>query len=252
MSTNQTADALGRRLASRPVLVIGLGGIGVPVAEGLARFLAFAHVSTTMFLIDGDTFEEQNRARVSYESGGNKALSKARELSAACDSRVAIVPVPKYVTPGNAHRLIEAGSIVFLAVDNHATRRCVSNRCRKLAQVLLISGGNDAVEDGRDGTFGNVMVYERDAGRDLHPPLSRYHPEIARPADKRPDQLGCAALARSAPQLLFTNLAVASAMLGAFYTWLLGRLGHDEVFLDIAAARMIPVARHQAPSRRSR
>lgn len=250
MSINQPADIVGRQLASRPVLVIGLGGIGVPVAEALARFLAFAHANTTMFLIDGDTFEEQNRARVSYESGGNKALSKARELSASCDSRLTILPVPKYVTPGNVHRLIDAGSIVFLAVDNHATRRCVSNRCRKLERVLLISGGNDAVEDGRDGTFGNVMVYERDGGRELHPPLSRYHPEIARPADKRPDQLGCAALTPSAPQLLFTNLAVASAMLGAFYTWLLGRLGHDEVFLDIATAHMLPVARRGAATRR--
>jgi hypothetical protein len=245
MKSDRQSRIKASRLASRQVLVIGLGGIGVPVADALARFLAFGHASTTLFLIDGDTIEERNRSRVSFAGGGNKALAKAAELTSACESRLAIIPVPKYVTPGNAHRIIDDGSIVFLAVDNHATRRCISNRCRRLDQVLLISGGNDAVEDGRDGTFGNVIVFERNAGRDLHPPLTRYHPEIARPVDKRPDQAGCAALAQSAPQLLFTNLAVASTMLGVFYAWLVGRLEHDEVFLDIATAKMNPVARQR-------
>jgi hypothetical protein len=231
------------RLSERPMTVIGLGGIGAPVAQALAQFLSYARPGTTLFLIDGDAFEEGNRSRVLFQGGGNKAISKATELTSTCGGRVTIVPVPRYLTPRNAGRVIGERSIVFLAVDNHRTRHCVSNRVRKLTDGLLISGGNDAIENGRDGTFGNVMIYERAGGRDVTSPLTRFHPEIARPADKRPDQLGCTALAQSAPQLLFTNLAVASAMLGAFYAWLGRTLEYEEVFLDIADGKMNPIKR---------
>jgi hypothetical protein len=224
--------------------MIGLGGIGSPVAQALAQFLgADPSLDSTLFLIDGDVFEERNRSRVLFERGGNKAVAKAAELSARCGSGVALVPIPMYVTPYNLRTLIHERDLVFLAVDNHATRRSVSNRCRKLRDVMLISGGNDGIDDRHDGTFGNVMVYERRDGRDLTNPLSRFHPEIASPQDKRPDEIGCAALAKSAPQLLFTNLAVAAAMLAAFHGWLTERLDYEEVFLDIGLARMQTVKR---------
>ena len=140
--------------------------------------------------------------------------------------------------------MVEESDILFVCVDNHSTRRTVSNRCRKLGEVLLISGGNDGIENGRPGTFGNVMVYTREKARDVTNPLTRFHPEIARPADKRPDEMSCAELTKSAaPQLLFTNLAVASAMLGVFYSWLTGTLDYEELFLDIAQGKMITLKR---------
>jgi hypothetical protein len=241
--------ALTRRLEGRSIKVVGLGGVGSPVAQALVQFLnVSAPAGTTVFLIDGDAFEERNRGRVVFHDGGNKAMSKAQELSATCGGGVAVVPVPKYVTPYNARRLLDEGDIVFLAVDNHATRRAVSNRCRKVRDIVLISGGNDGVEDGREGTFGNVMIYERIAGRDMTNPLTKFHPEIAEPRDKRPDEVGCAELANSSPQLLFTNLAVAAAMLGAFYTWLTGRLAYEEAFFDLTSGKMQPVTRWQSSS----
>lgn len=238
------------RLQGRSVKVIGLGGVGSPVAQALVQFLGFnSHGAGPLFLIDGDAYEEKNRSRVVFQTGGNKAISKAQELSSMHGDAVAIVPVPRYVTPHNIARLVGDGDCIFLAVDNHATRRSVSHRCRKLRDVVLISGGNDGIEDRRDGTFGNVMIYERSGGRDVTSPLTRFHPEIARPTDKRPDELGCAALAQSAPQLLFTNLAVAAAMLGAFYAWLVQRMEYEEVFLDIVQQRMHPVRRPGAAGR---
>jgi hypothetical protein len=233
------------RLEGRSIKVVGLGGIGSPIAQALTQFLGgSAPAGTTLFLVDGDTFEEKNRRRVVFQAGGNKAVSKARELAATGGGLMPIVPVPKYVTPFNAFRLLGDGDVIFLAVDNHATRRCVSNRCRKLSDVVLISGGNDGIEDGRNGTFGNVMIYERVDGRDVTSPLTRFHPEIAKPNDKRPDEIGCAALAQSAPQLLFTNLAVAAMMLGTFHAWLTRCLAYEEVFVEMASGRMQPVARH--------
>ncbi len=175
--------------------VIGLGGIGSVVAEGLAMYLASEGERAGLWLVDGDGYEEKNRSRMRYEDDGNKALSKAAELSELAEldgSALTIVPTPAFVTPSNVRHIVEEHDIVFLCVDNHSTRRTVSRRCRKLDNVLLISGGNDGVEKGRSGTFGNVMVYRRVAGADVTHPLTRFHPEIARPEDKRPDELGCA------------------------------------------------------------
>ena len=197
-----------------------------------------------MWLVDGDSYEERNRERVVFQSYDNKAVTKAREFATVTNGRVTVVPVPRYVTSGNARSLIEEGDIIFLCVDNHATRKAVSNRCGKLGDITLFSGGNDGIEEEQEGTFGNVQIYLREGGRDVSNSLTRFHPEIARPGDKNPAQVGCAVLAaQTAPQLLFTNLAVASAMLGAFYSWLHGKLSYEEVYLDISLGQMTPVKR---------
>jgi hypothetical protein len=43
--------------------------------------------------------------------------------------------------------------------------------------------------------------------------------------------------------LLITNFAVASAMLMAFYAWLTSQLSFEELYLDVAQARVRPVSR---------
>jgi hypothetical protein len=230
-------------ITSIHIKVIGLGGIGAPVAQAMAQFLSFQAFAKMLWLIDGDIYEERNRERVLFEGCDNKAVAKAQELARAIGGGLTILPVPEYVTPRNVRHLIEEGDVVFLCVDNHASRKLVCNRCRRLRDVVLISGGNDGIEDGRAGTFGNVQVYLRQAGRDVTNPLTRFHPELARPKDRRPDERGCAALAQAAPQLLFTNLSVASAMLGTFHAWLSGTLDYEELYLDLARGRTTPVTR---------
>jgi molybdopterin/thiamine biosynthesis adenylyltransferase len=243
---NPNAKTTYRRLEGRAVKVIGLGGIGAPVAQALAQFLAFGPTNCTLYLIDGDHYEERNRERVLFAGHGNenKAIVKARELSGACGAdRLTILPVPRYCTSHSARQLIGNGDVVFLCVDNHASRKIVSNRCRRLNDVVLFSGGNDGIENGRAGTFGNVQVYIRKDGHDITNPLTRFHPEIARPQDKPPGELGCLDLANAAPQLLFTNLVVGSAMVGTFYAWLTGTMGYEELFLDIAQGSMVSIKR---------
>ncbi len=113
----------------------------------------------------------------------------------------------------------------------------VSRRCEELSDVVLISGGNDF-------TDGNVQVYVRQDGRDVTLPLTRFHPEIAEPKDKSPAEMSCEELAAgAAPQLLFMNLTIASAMLNAFYAWRPARLRYGEVYLDIMEGKAQPVAR---------
>jgi hypothetical protein len=78
---------------------------------------------------------------------------------------------------------------------------------------------------------------------------TRFHPEIAQAQDHAPYDLSCGALMQAgAEQLLFTNLAVASAMLNAFLGWLLHEHSpYEEVYLDVLLGRVLPVTRQMAP-----
>jgi molybdopterin/thiamine biosynthesis adenylyltransferase len=218
------------------IKVIGIGGIGCALLPHLARFLQASEDRVRLTLVDGDAFEVRNGDRQAFPELGNKAKVKASELARHFDD-LSVRAVSEFVTPENVERIIHSGDVVFLAVDNHKTRRLVSDHCQVLPEVALISGGNDY-------TDGNVQVYIRLAGRDITLPLTRFHPEIAAPRDRSPHEMSCAELSHeAAPQLLFTNLAVASAMLNAFYAWRQGKLQYGEVYLDILAGKANPIAR---------
>jgi molybdopterin/thiamine biosynthesis adenylyltransferase len=223
----------------RQIKVIGVGGIGCALLPHLARYLQAKGDAARVTLVDGDAFEARNADRQAFGRLGNKATVKAMELAQQFEG-LSFRAVPEYVTPENVEAVVRSGDVVFLGVDNHATRRVVSERCQKLAEVTLISGGNDY-------TDGNVQVYLRRADRDVTLPLTRLHPEIADPKDRSPHELSCEELSRgAAPQLLFANLAVASAMLNAFYACEMGRLQYGEVYLDILEGRANPVPRDPA------
>jgi molybdopterin/thiamine biosynthesis adenylyltransferase len=208
------------------IKAIGIGGIGCALLPFLCRYLQYAGEPARVTLIDGDRFERSNAARQAFSGLGNKAEVKAGELAREFEA-VAFRSIPDYVTEDNVARLIGAGEVVFLMVDNHASRHLVSRHVSSLADLSLISGGNDYVD-------GNVQVYVRRGGLDLTPSLARYHPEIATPGDRNPAELSCEELmAAGAPQLLFANLMVASLMLNAFYALREGRLDYSEVYLDI-------------------
>jgi molybdopterin/thiamine biosynthesis adenylyltransferase len=208
------------------IKAIGIGGIGCALLPFLCRYLQYSGEPARVTLIDGDRFERGNAARQAFSGLGNKAEVKAGELAREFEA-LAFRSKPEYVTEDNVARLIGEGEVVFLMVDNHASRHLVSRHVSSLADLSLISGGND-YEDG------NVQVYIRQKGLDLTPSLARYHPEIAAPQDRNPAAMSCEELmAAGAPQLLFANLMVASLMLNAFYALRAGRLNYSEVYLDI-------------------
>jgi molybdopterin/thiamine biosynthesis adenylyltransferase len=208
------------------IKAIGIGGIGCALLPFLCRYLQYSGEPARLTLIDGDRFEQGNAARQIFSGLENKAEVKSRELALEFEA-LAFRARPEYVTENNVAHLIGEGEVVFLMVDNHASRNLVSRHVSSLADLTLISGGND-YEDG------NVQVYIRREGRDLTPSLARYHPEIADPQDRNPAALSCEELMEAgAPQLLFANLMVSSLMLNAFYAIRQGRLNYSEVYLDI-------------------
>lgn len=218
------------------IKAIGIGGIGCALLPFLCRYLNYAGERARLTLIDGDRFERANAPRQAFDRLGNKAEVKARELAQEFEA-LSLRAFPEYVTAANVNRLLAAGDVVFLMVDNHASRRLVDDYAAALSDLTLISGGN-GFEDG------NIQVYLRREGRDLTPRLSRYHPEIATPLDRHPAELSCEELmAAGAPQLLFTNLMVAALMLNAFYALSRDLPGYCEVYLDIRQNLSRPVSR---------
>jgi hypothetical protein len=227
--------------------LIGAGGVGGIIASYLSLFLASLGTPSRLVLIDGDSFEPSNRSRTLFFGHGNKA-GRVRDalIAHVADSPLALIAIDEYVTPENIGRLIREGDIVLAAVDNHATRKLLSDHCAGLDDVCLISGGNDGVGPDtsgrvRKGTFGNCQIAQRRNGRDVTPALSAYHDEIRSPADRLPTELSCTELAASVPQILFTNLMTASAILNTLWLHLCGELFYAELVFDLAAGVMRPL-----------
>lgn len=222
------------------IVIIGIGGIGCHLLPVLCRYLRFhtatASTNTEVALVDGDMFEPKNEERQAFKIIGNKAEVTAQSLSADFPG-LTISAVLEYFDEVNAVRLIREGNIVFLCVDNHVTRKMVSDRCCELNDVVLISGGNEY-------TDGNVQIYIRKDGEDLTLPIANeFHPEIEEPEDRHPGQIGCGELIASKPQLIFINNAIASAMLAAFYAWQAGKISYDEVYIDLLSGNNRSVKR---------
>ena len=220
------------------IVVIGLGGIGSFLALVLCRYLNFTNHCKKIALVDGDRYGRDNFVRQNIsalEETKNKAEAQSVYLRSLFNT-LTIVPVPEFVTEKNVAEIITDKSVVFLAVDNHATRKIVSERCQRLQDVVLISGGNEISD-------GNIQVYIKKNGRSRNPPIERFHPEIAQPRDKNPAELSCEELTRlsGSEQIIFTNLTVACLMLNAFYTIVAEKpLRYAEVYFDIERNKALP------------
>ena len=227
------------------IVFVGLGGIGTAVCRPVTRFVASRRgLRARIVLVDGDSYEERNRERMEVPELGNKAEVFCGLLSSAFGrAGLHIRPVDRFVRPDNVDELIVERDIVLAAVDNHASRKLLSERCEKLRNVVLISGGNDGIEEGKEGTYGNVQVFRRRDGRQLNATLTRFHPEIFQPEDMIPEE-SCEDLAAgTAPQLIFTNFFAAAVMGCAFYRVLreatTGSM-YDEACFDILEAKLVP------------
>lgn len=240
------------------IKLIGVGGVGGICARYLTLFLSHLELPSRVVLIDGDRFEDSNATRMAFSRLGNKAEVVAEDLQPLLDeSGVSLQSIPEFVAPDNLERLLRSGDIVLLAVDNHATRKLVSEHCCALDDVCLISGGNDGVEENaegrpQDGTFGNVQLYLRTAGENRSPSLTRFHPEIEHPADRSPTEVGCDEQIHSVPQLLFTNLMTATVMLNMLRAHLDGKAGWAELVFDLGKGLMRPVVIQEPAEQRKK
>ena len=179
------------------------------LCDNMCRYLNFQENRWSVTLIDGDSYELKNQERQSFIRFGNKARVKATELRMKFDDTI-FYEIEEYVTPTNIDSCIKDGDIVFVCVDNHKTRKLISEHVKKLSNVIIVSGGNEK-------TDGNVQITTKKGGKFLTANLNDYHPEIDNPTDKSPHEMSCEELAKSEPQILFTNMSVATIMCWIFY-----------------------------------
>ncbi len=222
----------------KKIKVIGLGGIGTNLAPHLCRYLNFEGEKIRIVFVDGDSFEEKNKKRQTFKRFGNKAEVVAQDMAQEFQY-LSIRAIREYISNENISEIIQDGDIVFLCVDNHSTRRLVSDYCETLDDIILISGGNEL-------TDGNVQVYIKESGKDITAALTRFHPEIRNAKGKSPAEMDCMELASQpeSKQLLFANLQAATAMLVNFWRieqGLIEDLG--ETYFDIKTGKMITVSR---------
>ena len=167
------------------IVILGLGGIGSILSNTLSRYLDTKHDlrGVQLLLVDGDDYEFKNNERQEFVSYGNKAIVKYNELKSKFQN-ISFNYCQEFISEENAENIITENSIVFVGVDNHKTRKLVSEYAKKLNDVIVISGGNDL-------TDGNVQIFIRKGGLDVTPSLTDYHPEIKDPKDKSPLEMSC-------------------------------------------------------------
>jgi molybdopterin-synthase adenylyltransferase len=142
-----------QRFAAARALIIGVGGLGNPVAQ----FLAAAGVGS-LTLVDADTVDLTNLQRqILFDTqvvGIAKVDAAARRLT-AINPEVGIVRVATRVGDAELGPLAAGSDVVVDCSDNFATRHAVNRAC-VAARKPLVSGaairfdGQVAVFDARD------------------------------------------------------------------------------------------------------
>jgi len=141
------------RFADAHALIIGVGGLGAPVAQ----FLAAAGVGT-LTLCDADRVDLTNLQRqilyATHDVGQPKVQAAAARL-AAINAEVAIRPLAERVDGDRLATLVANADVVVDCCDNFGTRHAVNRAC-VAARKPLVSGaairfdGQVAVFDTRD------------------------------------------------------------------------------------------------------
>jgi adenylyltransferase/sulfurtransferase len=143
------------RFASAHALIVGVGGLGNPVAQ----FLAAAGVGT-LTLVDADKVDLTNLQRQILFDTPAIGQSKVRAAGARIRSvnpEVRVAPIEARVGDAELAPLVAAANVVIDCSDNFATRHAV-NRASVGAKKPLVSGaairfdGQVAVFDPREPT----------------------------------------------------------------------------------------------------
>lgn len=131
----EVGEAGQKRLREARVLLVGVGGLGSPIA----LYLAGAGVGT-IGLVDNDVVSLTNLQRqVLYEEaqvGKPKALC-AKQRLLALNSDITVLAYQERLTDGNARDIISAYDIVVDGTDNFMSRYLISDVCQELGKPYV-------------------------------------------------------------------------------------------------------------------
>lgn len=115
------------RLAASHALIVGLGGLGSPVALYLAA-AGVGHIT----LVDGDTVDLTNLQRqIAHSTArvGQRKVDSAAAAMQAINSDVAVQTIGERADVVLLDRLVAASTLVVDCSDNFATRHAVNRAC---------------------------------------------------------------------------------------------------------------------------
>lgn len=123
------------RLETAHVLIVGAGGLGVPVIQ----YLAGAGVGR-LTLIDGDVIEESNLHRqplYRMSDLGTPKVAAAAQALCAMNPQTQVVTKVAWINPTNAAQLVAQVDLVLDCADSFAVSLTLSDTCRSLAKPLI-------------------------------------------------------------------------------------------------------------------
>lgn len=224
--------------------LIGAGGTGSILYNLMLRYLDTWHghhkTKFALQVIDGDQVETKNYDRQLFGPmavGKNKAAALV-EASAFTPVHGKIYPRPEYLGKANIAKLIRETDTTLIAVDNYSCRALIEAHVKTLKHATVINGGNEM-------TNGSCQLYLRRKGKNLTPPLSHWHDEIAYKGTDDRAAMSCAAVAAipGGEQTIIANGMSAITMLNMLRIGLeqaenpKGPVGH-EVHFDLATLAM--------------
>jgi molybdopterin-synthase adenylyltransferase len=115
------------RLFAGRVLIVGVGGLGSPVA----LYLAAAGVGT-IGIADGDAVELSNLQRqISHHTGdiGRAKVISAKEKMEAMNPDITVNIYQERITAGNIRAIIEEYDFIIDATDNFASKFLINDAC---------------------------------------------------------------------------------------------------------------------------
>ena len=132
---NDIGESGQQKLEAASVLVIGAGGLGVPVLQ----YLTAAGVGK-IGIVDGDAIELSNLQRqVLYEESeiGNLKSEVARKKLSGLNSEIEIISYPEFFSSENAIEIFSGYEIIVDGSDNFPARYLVNDACVKLDKPFV-------------------------------------------------------------------------------------------------------------------
>lgn len=241
-------------------IIIGAGGIGTWLGEGLVRPLEYQAPGSQLLILDGDSFEVKNAARQKFSRLGPKAQVMRNDLAEKFPKTIIMARVAWVVSEEEGKTSLDeldelgVGKIapsqflkeydhVFVVVDNHAARKIVFDAARSFNNIDVYTGGNG------DDLSGSIYHYCRRGGIDITMHPGEIHDEMVNPPDKNPGSMSCEERAKieGGQQILAANLTVAAMLLAKASMTMFGTdeqarlsLKSNEIFFDWSYGKARP------------
>lgn len=146
------------RLAQSTIAVVGLGGVGSLIVQGLAHLGA-----GRLLLVDPDTVQPSNLNRLAGATpadadSGTAKVDVAARVVVATNPGASVFPVRGSVTEAGTWSRVRAADVIVGAVDGHAARWALNRLAVQYARCYLDVGVDLRPADSRLEAGGHVAV----------------------------------------------------------------------------------------------